>query len=134
VRFVYESSLPVQVVKGFITLRSDTHIEEGAIDSRNEISLRDQALLPKAGGSQAMGFMPIAAVCEAMNRVDPLKLDFNIGGTVEKPEFGGFQESLMALIKPYIVNFQEKIKSEGLKALGRLLDKEGNNKADQSAA
>ncbi|MCX5665802.1 MAG: DUF2062 domain-containing protein [Candidatus Omnitrophica bacterium] len=123
VRFVYESSLPVHVVKGLITLRSRTYIEAGNIDSRNEISLKDHALEQKMGGSPLMGFVPISAVCNAMNRIDPLKLKFNITGTLDKPQFGGFQESLMALIKPYIANFQDKIKDEGLKALGRLFDK-----------
>jgi len=126
VRFVYENSLPIKVVQGFITLRSNTHIESGAISSQSEISLRDQTLEPKALGSPVMGFIPIAIVCEAMNRVNPLKLNFNIGGTVENPQFEGFQESLMALIKPYIANFQENIKDEGLKALGRLFDKTDN--------
>lgn len=122
VRFVYENSLPVRVVKGSITLKSDTNIVSGRIDSRNEIYLKGQTLESKAGMNQMMGFVPIAAVCDAINRIDPLALKFNIGGTLEKPEFGGFQESLMVLIKPYIADFQEKIKSEGLKALGDVAD------------
>ncbi len=123
VRFVYEDSLPVHVIKGLVTLRSRTYIEAGNIDSRNEISLKGHALEQKMGASPLMGFVPISAVCDAMNRIDPLKLKFNITGTLDKPQFGGFQESLMALIKPYIANFQDKIKDEGLKALGRLFNK-----------
>jgi hypothetical protein len=134
VRFVYERSLPVHVVKGMMTLRSKTYIEEGAIDSRNEISLRDHALEQKVGGSPLMGFVPISAVCDAMNRIDPLKLKFNIMGTLEKPQFLGFQESLMALIKPYVASFQEKIKTEGLKALGRLINKKDDGQPEQAAA
>ncbi|MDP2929836.1 MAG: DUF2062 domain-containing protein [Candidatus Omnitrophota bacterium] len=123
VRFIYEGSLPIHVVKGIITLKSKTYIKAGAIDSRNEISLKDHMLEQKAGGSLLMGFMSISAVCDAMNRIDPLKLKFNITGTLDKPQFGGFQESLMVLIKPYIANFQEKIKKEGLKALERFMNK-----------
>jgi hypothetical protein len=123
VRFVYENSLPVHVVRGLITLRSDTRINSGNIDSRNEIYLKDQALEPKSGGIQMMGFVPIASVCEAINRVDSLRLKFEITGTLEKPEFKGFQESLMALIKPYIGDIQNKLKDEGMNALGRLIGK-----------
>ena len=123
VRFVYEDSLPVHVVKGSITLSSKTRIGSGAIDSRNEIYLKDHVLEQKMGGSPVMGFVPVSAVCEAMNSIDPLKLKFNIGGTVEKPDLGGFQESLVVLIKPYIANFQDKIKNEGLKALDKFFNK-----------
>lgn len=134
VRFAYENSLPVHVVKGTLTLRSDTRIEAGAINSRNGISLRDHKLEPKAGGNPLVGFVPIPVVCDAMNRIDPLKLNFNIKGTLEKPEFGGFQESLMALIKPYVANFQEKIKGEGLKAIGQFMNKKDDGQPEQSAA
>ncbi|MDO8535571.1 MAG: DUF2062 domain-containing protein [Candidatus Omnitrophota bacterium] len=123
VRFVYEDSLPVHVVKGRLTLRSNTNIAAGAINSRNEIYLKDHTLEQKMGGIPLMGFVPISAICDAINRVDPLKLKFTITGTLEKPEFGGFQESLMSLVKPYITSFQEKLKTEGLKALGQLLNK-----------
>lgn len=134
IRFVYEGSLPVHVVKGFLTLRSNTNIEAGVINSRNEIYLKNHALEQKVGGSPLMGFVPISAICDAMNRIDPLKLKFNITGTLEKPEFDGFQKSLMALIKPYLASFQEKIKSEGLKALGQLMNKKDDSQPEQAAA
>lgn len=133
VRFAYENSLPIHVVKGILTLISDARIEAGAINSHNEISLRNHTLEPKAGENPLMGFVPIPAVCDAMNRIDPLKLNFNIKGTLEKPEFGGFQESLMTLIRPYVANFQEKIKDEGLKAIGQLMNKKDDGQPEQSA-
>lgn len=118
VRFIYEDSLPVHVVKGLVTLKSETYIKEGAIDSRNEIYLSKHTLEQKMGQNPMVGFVPASVVCDAINQIDPLKLNFNIKGTLEKPEFEGFNESLMALIKPYIANFQENIKNQGLKALG----------------
>jgi len=134
IRFVYEGSLPVHVIKGLITLKSDTRIEAGAINSHNEVYLKDHVLEQKTGGMALMGFVPISAVCGAMNRIDPLKLKFNITGTLEKPQFLGFQESLMALIKPYVASFQDKIKNEGLKALGRLMNKKDDGQPEQGAA
>jgi len=106
VRFVYEGSLPVYVVRGLLTLKSETHIEAGAIDSKNEICLKNHALQQKAGTNPMMGFVPASTVCDAINRIDPLKFNFSIGGTLEKPEFKGFQDLIMTLIKPYIANFQ----------------------------
>ncbi len=106
VRFIYEDSLPVYVVRGLLTLKSKTYIEAGAIDSKNEIYLKNHALQQKAGENPMMGFVPISAVCDAINRIDPLKLNFGIGGTLEKPEFRGFQELIMTLIKSYIIDFQ----------------------------
>ncbi|MFA5146741.1 MAG: DUF2062 domain-containing protein [Candidatus Omnitrophota bacterium] len=126
VSFIYEDSLPVRVEKGIITLGSRTSVTGDAIASRNEIHLRDHSVSPKPGGSPTMGLIPISAVCDAVNHVNPLTLKFDIGGTVERPEFGSFQESLMALIKPYITDFQEKIKNEGLRMLDNLLKKKGD--------
>ena len=120
VRFVYEDSLPVRVVKGRISLASNTKITGEAIDSSNSLTLTGQTLQPKAGGAAAVGFIPIPAVCEALNRVDPARLKFDIKGTVEKPEFGGFQETLLELIKPYVANIGEQMKTQGISALGQL--------------
>jgi len=119
-RFIYEDSLPIYVVRGFLTLKSKTYIEAGAIDSKNEINLRNHELLQKAGGNPMMGFVPVPVVCEAINRIDPLKLNFGIGGTLEKPEFKGFHELIMTLIKPHIANFKDNIINEGINALGEL--------------
>jgi len=123
VRFAYEDSLPVHVSKGFITLKSKTSIEGDVLDSRNEIYLKGHTLEPKMGGIPMVGFIPMPALCNAINRVNPLTLKFSIGGTTENPEFGGFQESLMVLVKPYITDLKENIKNEGLKVLDRIFNK-----------
>ncbi|MCX5677572.1 MAG: DUF2062 domain-containing protein [Candidatus Omnitrophica bacterium] len=114
VRFIYEDSLPVRITKGRLTLSSKTKITGDAIDSRNSLVLTGQALEPKQGGAAVVGFIPIATVCEALNRVDPACLKFDITGTIEKPEFGGFQETLMSLIKPYITNIGEQVKTQSI--------------------
>jgi len=108
VRFVYGDSLPVYVAKGLLTLKSETYIEAGAMDSRNEIHLKNHLLQQKLGENPMMGFLPVSVVCDAINRIDPLTLNFNIGGTLERPEFKGFQDLIMTLIKPYTASFQPK--------------------------
>jgi len=116
VRFVYEDSLPVHVAKGRISLSSISKITGDAIDSRNSMTLTGQTLEPKRGGASVVGYIPIAAVCDALNRIDPARLKFDITGTVEKPEFGGFQETLLGLIKPYIANIGEQVTTHGIDA------------------
>lgn len=123
VRFIYEDSLPVQITKGYITLDSSTKITGKAINSKNSIILTGQTLGPKQGGTAVVGFIPIAAVCDALNQIDPARLKFTITGTVEKPEFGGFQETLLGLIKPYVANITEQVKTQGVSALGQMLQK-----------
>jgi hypothetical protein len=123
VRFIYEDSFPVHITKGYITLDSNTKIKGDIINSKNSLVLTGQALEPKQGGTAVVGFIPIAAVCDALNRIDPVRLKFNITGTVEKPEFGGFQETLLGLIKPYVANITEQVKTQGVNALGQMLQK-----------
>lgn len=122
-RFVYEDSLPVHIAKGRIDLYSKSKITGAAIDSRNSLTLTGQTLEPKQGGASVVGFIPIGAVCSALNGIDPVRLKFDITGTVEKPEFGGFQETLLALIKPYVANIGEDLKTRGLNSLKSLLEK-----------
>lgn len=124
VRFFYEDSLPVHVAGGTLTLHSKTRITPEAIDSRNTLKLSNQSLEPKAGGNTALGLIPMPVLCDAINRIDPLRLKFDITGTVDKPEFSAFQESLLALVKPYIANIGDQIKKEGMDALGKFLKKQ----------
>ena len=123
VRFVYEDSLPVRVTKGRISLNSNTRITGDSIDSRNSLTLTGTTVEPKQGGAPVVGLIPIAAVCGALNRIDPARLKFDITGTVEKPEFGGFQETLLNLIKPFLANIGEEVKTQGVSAIGQLIQK-----------
>ena len=120
VRFIYEDSLPVRVAKGKISLVSNSRIAGDAIDSRNSLTLTGQTLEPKPGAVMAIGFIPMPAVCEALNRINPARLKFEIKGTVEKPEFGGLQDTLLRLIKPYVANISEQVKTQGIESLKSL--------------
>lgn len=131
VRFIYEDSLPVRVAKGKVSLSSSTKIEGESIDSRNSLTLTEQFLEPKQGGASIVGFIPMPAVCNALNSIDPVRLKFDITGTVERPEFGGFQESLLNLIKPYVANIGEQVKSKGMSMLGDILKKNTASEAPQ---
>ncbi|MFH1189372.1 MAG: TIGR03546 family protein [Candidatus Omnitrophota bacterium] len=113
VRFAYQDVLPVNVERGTITLSFRTSIRSDAIDSRTSLSLSNHRLAAKDGSKLAFGFVPVSAIVEALNGIDPVKLKFSIGGTVEKPEFGGFRESLMALVGPSISNVKDKLVQQG---------------------
>jgi uncharacterized protein (TIGR03546 family) len=130
VRFVYEDSLPVTVVRGKLTLSSRTSISAGLIDSRNSVALTQHELQPKPSGAQTIGVIPVSAVVEALNSIDPVKLKFDITGSVERPQFGGFQDSLLSLVKPYIGNLQKKLVSDGMSALGKFLQKQMGEKKE----
>lgn len=130
VRMVYEDSLPIDIVKGNITLSSRTRIDGDKIDSRNVINLTQHTLGPKPGSAGMVGFVPVASLLEALNGIDPVHLRFDIKGTLDSPELGGFQESILALAKPYLANMQNKLREEGVKALGSFLDKAFKNKSE----
>lgn len=128
VRFAYQDSLPVNIIKGNINLSSKTSIKGNAINSNTSLLLTGHRLEPKDGSRIAFGIVPVATIVEALNGIDPVKLKFKISGTVENPEFSGFQESLMSLIKPYISNIKDKVMKEGMNALGKLLERVKENK------
>ncbi|MFA4981679.1 MAG: DUF748 domain-containing protein [Candidatus Omnitrophota bacterium] len=128
VRFIYEDSLPVKVKKGALTMRSKTNIRGDSIDSRNDIKLKNHLLEQKGAGATAVGIVPVGVIIDALNMINPAELKFNITGTVEKPEFGGFQESLMKLVKPYITDIGEKLKKKGIDALKKLINKGSGDK------
>ncbi len=118
VRFIYESSLPVDVVKGMLDLDSRTDIVNGSIDSRNSLSLSDHELKAKGLALLSGGFMPAPMICENLNKISPVKLNFAITGTVDKPEFSGFMKSLSELIKTGLI---EPGKEDITKTVGSLL-------------
>jgi hypothetical protein len=119
VSFIYKDSLPVTVEKGVLDLRSKTDIVNGELDSKNSLSLKDQQLASKGGGQAAVGFIPMPILVEALNQVDPIKLKFDITGSVDSPKFSGFQDSLKELVKPYITD----VKEQGVKAVGDFFKK-----------
>jgi hypothetical protein len=120
ISFVYETSLPVQVNKGILDLNSNTTIVENKLDSKNSLTLKGQDLQPKRG-APSIGAVTTPVICQALNQIDPVRLNFNITGTPENPKFTGFQDSLMKLVKPYM---EEGLKKEGESFLKGLTKKE----------
>jgi len=116
VKTIYQDSLPIEFQKGIVSLSSDTNIVNGELNSRNSLTLKDHTVVPKGGG-QAVGIIPLPAVCDALNKINPVKMKFQITGTVDNPQFHGFEDMLMNLIKPYVANVAEDLAKQGLSAL-----------------
>ena len=129
VKFIYQSSLPVDFTKGDISIRSNTSIVNGQLDSRNNIVLKNQNVVPARGKQATLGIIPLPMICEALNQVDPTKLKFHITGTMEKPELKDFQETLMTLIKPYVTNLQGQLEKKATSALSGFLGKDSGEEA-----
>ena len=123
VRFVYENSLPVVFNKGEISINSSTTFIGENIDSSNSLVLKGQEVAP-SNKSVMVGVVPLPMICEALNQVDPAKFKFTITGTVDNPQFGGFQEALLELVKPYLTNITESLKEKAVDKLTGLLQKE----------
>lgn len=123
VRFIYEDSLPVALEKGTLDLRSNTTIIDDLLDSKTNLTLKGQKFAAKGGGELLSGFVSMPSLTDALNAIDPLKMGFTITGTVENPDFKGFQESLTALVKPYLKNVQDKAKNQASGFLENLIKK-----------
>ena len=130
-RFIYEDSLPVEIVKGTLNLESETTLTDNNLDSRNKLSLSNHELKSKGLNESTGGFIPVPMVCEALNNMNPISLNFTISGTVESPQFSGFMKSLMGLVKPSLANIQQTIKNEGVKAISDLLKNKSKDETGQ---
>lgn len=119
--FIYDRSLPVYAEKGVLYFRSETVIDDSEMNSNIRIVLKDQRILPRDPNRLAFGFVPMSIICEGLNGADPLDLNFQITGSVEKPQLKGLQDSIVALAKPYMNKVKEKIIAEGAKFLGDFL-------------
>jgi hypothetical protein len=129
--FIYQDSLPVEVNKGILDLSSETTIVNDSLDSNNRITLTGHDLEPASGGAQKVGFIPMPALCQALNQVDPLKLNVKITGTVNDPKFSGLEKTLEDIAKPYLENVMQK-QAEG--ALKGLIKKETGASGAESAS
>lgn len=125
VKFIYDDSLPVDVVRGRIDLTSRTSVRGEAIDSRNRMVLRDHQFAGKIGKQLSAGAIAGPVLVEALNGVNPLKLEFDITGTLDKPEFGGFQRSLSETLEPYMAKMGENLQKQGVNALQNIFKKSG---------
>ncbi len=111
-RFIYENSFPVSVNKGTLNLISDTLLDGGNLNSSNKLTLSNHELKPKAFNQSVDVSMPWPLLCESLNNINPLRLDFTISGTIDKPEFKGLMRSLADLAKPSLKNIGQAIKGE----------------------
>lgn len=132
VRFIYENSLPVEVVRGTLNLDSKTNIINDAIDSRNILSLSNHELKPRGMEMTSSGLIPASMICEILNNINPVSLNFSVSGTVDKPEFSDFMKSLMGLVKPNLKSIERAIKNEGLKAISGLLENKSRDEKTQN--
>lgn len=133
-RFIYGNSLPVNLENGLLNLQSKSTIINENINSDNAVTLTKHKFAPKAKMDVSKDFLPLPIICETLNNIDPLSLNFEISGTVEKPEFAGFQNSLMGLVKPNMKTIKETIKNEGINLLGNFLEKKGTKSQGASGA
>lgn len=123
-KFVYRDSLPVDIVKGRLDIVTKTRIEGEKLDSRNKIELRDHQFAGRLGRQLSLGTLAGPVIVEALNAINPVKLDFDITGTVDKPEFSGFQKSLDGAIKPYVDKMGSDVQEKGLAALQNMFRKD----------
>lgn len=126
VRFIYEDSLPVDIEKGNLELESHSVITDGNIDSNNKIVLSGQVLKPKSDELSFEGGTPLPIICQILNGIDPIKLNFTITGTVDEPQFKGFTQSIMELVTPNMKNIGNFIKNNAVSIIGQILDKNIN--------
>jgi len=131
-RFIYENSLPVSVNKGTLNLTSDTILDNGNLNSNNKLILSNHEFKPKALSQPADVFMPMPLLCESLNNINPLRLDFTISGTVDKPQFTGFMRSLADLVKPNLRNIGQTLNNEvSSKGISGVLEAVSGNKENK---
>ncbi len=132
-RFIYEDSLPVLVGKGTLNLTSNTILENGNLNSSNKLALSNHELKPKALNQSTDIFMPLPLLCQSLNNINPLHLDFIISGTVDKPQFTGLMRSLADLVKPNLKNVGQVIKTEvSNKGISSVLEAVSGKKEDKA--
>lgn len=137
---LYRDSLPVQFTKGTVNITSETIIKGDILDSQNTLTLQNHAMNAKQPNQMVASIIPASSVCNALNQINPVEMKFQITGSVEHPEFKGFQEMLITIVKPYLKNLSETAVKDGIKnALGGFLknksepaSKEGNNPAKEN--
>jgi len=121
-RFIYGDSLPIEFSGGTLTLSSETKILDGKIDSTHLVILAGHNAKPR-GGMLAVGVVPMPVICDALNKINPARIEFQITGTLEAPKFEGFQKALLDLVKPSMAGSVESLKEKGISALSKLLKK-----------
>jgi hypothetical protein len=73
-------------------------------------------------------------ICGTLNQINPVKLDFDIGGTLEKPEFKNFQKSLMNLVMSNTKAIQFQLQDKAFEAIGDYFKKRKKKKEEEGAS
>ncbi|HNX91634.1 MAG TPA: AsmA family protein [Candidatus Omnitrophota bacterium] len=122
--FIYNKSLPVDISRGVLNIDSKTMVDKDALSSKNKLSLKDARIAAKGGISgMASGILPLPVMCELLNKINPIELDFEVGGTLDKPDMRGFQKSLFDMVKPYMSSAEADLKKEGANFLQNMINK-----------
>ncbi|MDD5645427.1 MAG: AsmA family protein [bacterium] len=123
VSFIFSDSLPVNINEGKLDIDSETKITGISLYSENSLKLSGHKVSPRGGADTAVNMIPLPIICDAVNQVNPVEMKFKITGTADRPEFKGFEESLLKIIKPYLSNVTEDLKKQGEDYLKNLFDK-----------
>lgn len=131
IEFIYEGSLPVDVNKGILDLSSTTQIDNENLNSKNNLTLTDFEL---SGSGGMVGMIPMATLCEALNQVQPLKLNIGITGTLQNPKFSGLEQTLLEVTKPYLQNVEKQAVGAATGALEKKLGIGGASEGGSEAS
>ena len=131
VKFLYADSLPVTFEKGELSVSSQTKIINGGLNSNDSLVLKDHLVIPK-NQNEVVGFVPLPVICDSLNKINPVKMKFRITGTVDNPQFEGFEETLLELVKPYLTDITQNLQKQGLSALENLLKKGSSDETVQN--
>ncbi|MFT5207595.1 MAG: hypothetical protein ACI9CF_001351 [Candidatus Omnitrophota bacterium] len=123
-RPIYSNSLPIAFDRGLLELNSKSHIEEKALDSKNNLTITDHTIT-KSSMLSITGFV-IGPIIEALNKQNPLKLTFDIGGTPDKPSFDGLKKIVMEMAHDEIENStMNQMKTKASEGAAAIKDKFG---------
>lgn len=125
VQFFYQDSLPVTFQKGLISVKSYTKIIGDEINSEDSLELKDH-LISSSNNADMIAFIPMPVICDALNKINPVDMKFKITGTLDKPQFKGFEDVLLKIITPYVADIKNDIANKGINALNKFLNKNSN--------
>jgi len=129
-RSFYKESLPIDFTSGFISATSKTRIVNGDLESRNSFLIKDHNMVPKRGSSSGSLKLPLPLVCDAVNKMDPFKLEFGISGTIGSPRLEGFEKALIAAIEASAGGVVQSIKDKGISAFEDILRRSSGEQGD----
>lgn len=104
-RFLYRDSLPVNIERGILDLKSKVSVRNGSLVSEHAIRLSDHVLSPKNALSGEDSLL-VSIVCAALNERNPFSLEFPLDGTIDHPDFGPFLRAVLKQVKPSVASLR----------------------------